>query len=61
VKLLGIRVKSKEEHDAVYSWLKEDASRRAVLFHTAVYPDGYKLFFEFPKQTSFGDIYPQFE
>jgi len=26
-----------------------------------VYPDGYKLFFEFPKQTSFGDIYPQFE
>jgi len=61
VKLLGIRVKSKEEHDAVYSWLKEDASRRAVLFHTAVYPDGYKLFFEFPKQTSFGDIYPQLE
>lgn len=61
VKVLGIRVKSKEEHDAVYSWLKEDQSRRAVLFHTAVYPDGYKLFFEFPKQTSFGDIYPQFE
>ncbi len=60
-KVLGIRVKSKEEHDAVYSWLKEDNSRRAVLFHTAVYPDGYKLFFEFPKQTSFGDIYPQFE
>jgi hypothetical protein len=60
-KVLGIRVKSKEEHDAVYSWLKEDKSRRAVLFHTAVYPDGYRLFFEFPKQTSFGDIYPQFE
>jgi len=59
VKLLGIRVKSKEEHDAVYAWLKEDPSRRAVLFHTAVYPDGYKLYFEFPKQTSFGDIYPQ--
>ncbi len=61
VKLLGIRVKSKEEHDAVYAWLKEDPSRRAVLFHTVVYPDGYKLFFEFPKQTSFGDIYPQLE
>ncbi len=60
-RLLGIRVKTKEEHDAVYSWLKEDKSRRAVLFHTAVYPDGYRLFFEFPKQTSFGDIYPQFE
>jgi hypothetical protein len=60
-RLLGIRVKSKEEHDAVYAWLKEDPRRRAVLFHTAVYPDGYKLYFEFPKQTSFGDIYPQFE
>ena len=60
-KLIGIRVKSKPEHDAVYSWLKEDRSNRAVLFHTAVYPDGYKLFYEFPQQTSFGDIHPEFE
>ena len=60
-KLIGIRVKSKHEHDAVYSWLKEDRSNRVVLFHTAVYPDGYKLFYEFPQQTSFGDIYPEFE
>ena len=61
VKLLGIRVKSKEEHDAVSAWLKEDKERRAVLFHTAVYPDGYQLFFEYPSQTSFGDIRPIFE
>ena len=61
VKLLGIRVKSKEEHEAVAAWLKEDKARRVVLFHTAVYPDGYKLFFEFPAQTSFGDIKPVFE
>ncbi len=60
-KLIGIRVKSKNEHDAVYSWLKEDRNNRAVLFHTAVYPDGYKLFYEFPRQTSFGDLYPEFE
>lgn len=60
-KVIGIRVKSKNEHDAVYSWLKEDRTRRAVLFHSAVYPDGYQLFFEFPRQTSFGDIYPRFE
>lgn len=60
-KLIGIRVKSKEEHDAVYTWLKEDKGNRAILFHTAVYPDGYKLFYEFPEQTSFGDIYPKFE
>jgi len=60
-KLIGIRVKSKEEHDAVYTWLKEDKGNRAILFHTAVYPEGYKLFNEFPEQTSFGDIYPKFE
>lgn len=60
-KLIGIRVKSKNEHDAVYSWLKEDRSHRAVLFHTAVYPEGCNLFFEFPQQTSFGDIHIEFE
>ncbi|MEW6214484.1 MAG: hypothetical protein AB1478_04665 [Nitrospirota bacterium] len=60
-KLIGIRVWEKEEHDSVYSWLKEDKAHRAVLFHSAVYPEGYKLFFEFPQQTSFGDININFE
>jgi hypothetical protein len=60
-KLIGIRVKTKFSHDAVAAWLKEDKDHRAILFHTSVYPDGYRLFFEFPQQTSFGDILPQFE
>lgn len=60
-KIIGIRVKSENEHDAVSSWLKEDRSHRAILFHTAVYPEGYRLFFEFPQQTSFGDIHIEFE
>jgi len=60
-KVLGIRVKGQGSHDAVAAWLKEDKSRRAILFHTAAYPHGYKLFSEFPQQTSFGDINPQFE
>lgn len=58
--LIGIRVKSVKEHDAVAAWLKEDVKHRAVLFHTAAYKDGYKLFGEFPHQTSFGDIHPEF-
>lgn len=58
--LIGIRVWSKEEHDVVAAWLSESAKHRAVLFHSAVYPQGYRLFFEFPKQTSFGDIHPKF-
>ena len=57
----AIRVKSTEEHDAVAAWLKEDPTRRAVLFHTAGYREGYKLFAEFPAQTTFGDIRPVFE
>ena len=61
VRVLGIRVKSKEEHDAVAAWLRGNKRRRAVLFHTAVYPDGYKLFFEFPQQTNFGDVHPRLE
>ena len=60
-RVLGIRVKSAEEHDAVAAWLKEDPTHRAVLFHTAGYRDGYKLFAEFPAQTTFGDIQPAFE
>jgi len=60
-KLIGIRVAVKEEHDSVYKWLSEDKANRAVLFHSAVYPEGYKLFFEFPGQTTFGDINVYFE
>jgi hypothetical protein len=60
-KLIGIRVKSKEEHDAMYAWLKENKNNRVILFHTAIYPDGRKLFYEFPAQTSFGDIHPEVE
>ncbi len=59
-RLIGIRVTSAVEHDAVAAWLREDARHRAVLFHSAVYPRGYRLFFDFPRQTSFGDIHPEF-
>lgn len=60
-KLIGIRVWGKAEHDAVSDWLLENKNNRAVLFHSAVYPEGYRLFFEFPDQTSFGDIHVSFE
>jgi hypothetical protein len=43
------------------AWLKEDPTRRAVLFHTAGYREGCKLFAEFPAQTTFGDIRPVLE
>jgi hypothetical protein len=61
VRVLGIRVKSEREHNAVAAWLNEGSTHRAVLFHTAGYREGYKLFSEFPSQTTFGDIRPVFE
>jgi hypothetical protein len=60
-RVLGIRVKSAAEHKAVADWLKADTAHRAVLFHTAAYRDGAKLFAEFPAQTTFGDIRPALE
>jgi len=59
--VVAIRVKSALEHDAVAAWLSQDSARRALLFHTAAYPEGFRLFAEFPRQTSFGDIHPRFE
>jgi len=61
VRAIGTRVTSKEEYKAVSRWLRVDKSHRAILFHSAVYPEGYKLFFEFPTQTTFGDINIFFE
>lgn len=60
-RLIGVRVYSEEEYKAVAEWLRKDKGNRAVLFHSSLYAPGYRLFAEFPKQTSFGDIYPIME
>jgi hypothetical protein len=48
------------EHDAnvLAAWLKESRRHRAVLLHSAPYEPGYRLFFQFPQQTTFGDLDP---
>jgi type IV secretory pathway VirB9-like protein len=61
VKIIGIRIRYPQEHDALAAWLKENKERRAILFPSAIYDAGYRLFFEFPEQTSFGDINPVFQ
>lgn len=57
-KVIGIRIRYPQEYNALATWLKEDKTRKAILFHSAIYHEGYRLFFDFPEQTSFGDIYP---
>ncbi|GMX58728.1 MAG: hypothetical protein MCSN_3820 [Candidatus Microsyncoccus archaeolyticus] len=57
--VIAVRVNNEQDYYPVKSWLSEDKNNRAILFHSAAYDPGMKLFREFPKQTSFGDINPQ--
>jgi hypothetical protein len=50
---------TRRDAEALSRWLRESPRRRAVLFHTAAYEAGYRLFFDFPRQTTFGDLDPQ--
>jgi hypothetical protein len=57
---IAIRVGQPEDYPPVRDWLAASPERRAVLFHTAPYAAGYRLFQEFPEQTTFGDPRPRF-
>ncbi len=57
---IGVRVCYEEDYTAVQKWLQQSEENRAVLFHSAPYEPGYRLFFEFPEQVTFGDPRPQF-
>lgn len=58
--VVAVRVFGLDDYLAVSSWLGKNKKNRAMLFHSAAYPHGYRLFFEFPGQTSFDDINPIF-
>ena len=57
---IGVRVAFDEDYDAVKKWLLASKDNRAVLFHSAPYAPGYRLFAEFPEQVTFGDPRPEF-
>lgn len=59
-KAVALRVANAADAAPVRAWLAASPERRAVLFHTAPYPQGIALFREFPNQTTFGDPRPQF-
>jgi len=58
---IALRVETEEDYRPVRDWLAASRDRRAVLFHSAPYPAGYRLFSEFPEQTTFGDPRPEFQ
>ena len=58
-RVIAVRVYNEQDYYPVKSWLTENKNNRAILFHSAAYDPGMKLFREFPKQTSFGDLNPK--
>lgn len=58
--VIGVRVVTYQDKKAVEKWLKENPNHRAILFHSAAYEPGYKLFFEFPQQVTGQDPRPIF-
>jgi hypothetical protein len=58
--VIAVRARTAADAQPVREWLAGARTRRAVLFHTAAYPDGYALYKEFPGQTTFGDPRPRF-
>jgi hypothetical protein len=59
--VVGVRIATKPEFEALTDWLRKSARNRAVLFHSGLYPYAQPLFEEFPDQVSFGDLRPRFE
>lgn len=57
---VAVRVFNRNDYDKLSAWLSESASHRVMLFHSASYPYGQKIFREFPLQTTFDDPNPKF-
>ncbi len=58
---VAVRVMVEDEDKDLRAWLEKDKSRRAILFHSALYPFAQQLFQDFPQQVTFGDLHPRFE
>ncbi|VVB81870.1 Uncharacterised protein [uncultured archaeon] len=56
--VLATRVFNSNDYQAVKKWLDEDSSRKAILFHSASYQYGQKIFKEYPSRTTFDDPNP---
>jgi len=56
--IIAVRIFNSNDYTVVKKWLEANPKHKAILFHSISYPYGYKLFKEFPEQTSFDDINP---
>ncbi len=58
--IIATRVFNSDDYAVIKTWLDEDKNRKVVLFHSAPYPYGQKIFREYPTRTSFDDPNPVF-
>lgn len=58
---VAVRVVNEGERNKLAAWLQQSPQRRAILFHSGLYPFAQPLFEKFPQQTTFGDLHPRFE
>ena len=58
---VAVRVETNYEFERLREWLRQSPDRRAILFHSGLYPFAQPLFAEFPHQVTFGDLRPRFE
>ena len=59
--IIATRVFNKQDYEAIKQWLDEDATRKVILFHSASYPYGQKIFREYPNRSTFDDPNPVFQ
>ena len=59
--VVAVRVATSYEYTQLRDWLRQSPTRRAILFHSGLYPFAQPLFAEFPRQVTFGDLRPRFE
>lgn len=58
--IIAIRVFNKHDYETIKKWMDENDSRKVILFHSASYPYGQKIFREYANRASFDDPNPVF-
>lgn len=56
--IIATRVFNSDDYNEIKKWLDENPIHKTILFHSAPYPYGQKIFNEYPEQTTFDDPNP---
>ncbi len=60
ISIIAARIYTESDYLPLKAWMEGSADRRLILFHSAAYEFGNKMFAEYPERAGFGDLYPVF-